>query len=168
MKVNHIKPLGDFPNEEFGSVTPKIFLAGSIEMGVADKWQQKVVDFLRASPEGDHVTVLDPRRDDWNASWKQEASNREFSAQVNWELDMIDSAHIVFFFFQPNTMSPISLLELGRVTSSMYPKTIVCCPHGFWRRGNVEIVCQRARVPMFADFGDALAELESCIVDLIV
>ena len=47
-------------------------------------------------------------------------------------------------FFQPGTRSPISLLELGLCARSK--KIVVCCPGGFWRRGNVEMVCERFEV----------------------
>jgi hypothetical protein len=43
-------------------------------------------------------------------------------------------------YFDPNTKSPISLLELGLFAKS--GKMIVCCPNGFWRKGNVDIVSQ--------------------------
>ncbi len=44
-------------------------------------------------------------------------------------------------YFDPNTKSPISLLELGLYAAS--DKLTVCCPEGFWRKGNVDIVCER-------------------------
>ena len=44
-------------------------------------------------------------------------------------------------YFDPETKSPITLLELGLYARS--GKLVVCCPHGFWRRGNVDIVCDR-------------------------
>lgn len=49
--------------------------------------------------------------------------------------------------FEPDTMSPITLLELGLYASS--GKLIVSCPKGFWRRGNVEIVCEKYKIPFF-------------------
>ena len=58
---------------------------------------------------------------------------------------MEDATHIVMYF-DPTTKSPISLLELGLHASS--GKLTVCCPEGFWRKGNVDIVCKRYGVPM--------------------
>ena len=55
---------------------------------------------------------------------------------------------------EPDTKAPITLLELGLFAGS--GKLIVCCPAGFWRKGNVEVVCRRFGVPMVADL-DALA-----------
>jgi hypothetical protein len=38
-------------------------------------------------------------------------------------------------------MSPVTLLEMGLHARSK--KLVVCCPDGFWRKGNVDIVCER-------------------------
>lgn len=120
-----------------------MFLAGSIEMGTAEDWQSALVKDLAAHD----VTVLNPRRDDWNSAWKQSILNPQFKEQVCWELDGLDAASIVVFYFDPTTKSPITLLELGiqiESASRTSSKTVVvCCPDGFWRKGNVEILCER-------------------------
>jgi len=119
-----------------------VFLAGSIEMGVAEKWQDRVV---KAFADTDLV-FLNPRRDDWDSSWTQSASDPKFYEQVNWELDGFEVADVVLFYFDPNTKSPITLLELGLMAGKAYAMgttVIVCCPDGFYRKGNVEMVCQR-------------------------
>ena len=112
-----------------------VFTAGSIEMGKAENWQVKVEQALP-----DSVTVLNPRRDDWDSSWVQDISNPEFYEQVTWELNGLSRANLVLMYFDPNTQSPISLLELGLMATTS-KDMIVCCPPGFWRKGNVEIVC---------------------------
>lgn len=50
---------------------PSVFLAGSIEMGQAEPWQTLLEDALADLP----VTILNPRRDAWDASWEQSISN---------------------------------------------------------------------------------------------
>ena len=55
-----------------------IFLAGSIEMGIAESWQEKVVQELKNEP----VIILNPRRDDWDSSWEQKIDNLQFREQV--------------------------------------------------------------------------------------
>jgi len=118
-------------------VGTSIFLAGSIEMGTAEDWQSQLVKKL-----GDqNVTFLNPRRDKWDSTWKQEIENPFFVEQVEWELSALEKADIIFMYFDPNTKSPISLLELGLFAKSS--KLIVCCQPGFWRRGNVDVVCKR-------------------------
>jgi hypothetical protein len=132
----------------------RFFLAGSIEMGQAEQWQQRIVDAL--SEVGDLV-VLNPRRDDWDDSWEQRADDPRFSEQVSWELDMLDAADVVVMYLAPGTKSPVSLLELGLCARS--GKLRVCCPEGFWRRGNVEMVCRRNRIPLFDTLDDLIMDL---------
>lgn len=131
---------------------PTIFLAGSIEMGKAEDWQVRIE---KALTELD-VTVFNPRRDDWDSSWTQEQSNPEFNQQVNWELNRLDEADIIFMYFSPETKSPISLLELGIYG---HKEMVVCCPPGFWRRGNIEIFCTRNNIPMFNTLEETIGAL---------
>ena len=112
-------------------------------MGVAEDWQTKFTKAL----EGKNVLVLNPRRDSWDPTWEQSISNPKFTQQVNWEMDALDFANTIVMYFDPNTKSPISLLELGLHADS--GKLMVCCPDGFWRKGNVEVVCSRFGIPMF-------------------
>jgi Nucleoside 2-deoxyribosyltransferase like len=141
--------------------TPSVFLAGSIEMGKARLWQDELTNAL-----GDMaVTVLNPRRPDWNKEWKQETDFKPFKQQVDWEMDHLELADVIALYFQPGTMSPISLLELGLHAAS--GKVVVCCPPDFWRRGNVEIVCGRYGLTMVETFGELVAEtrarLQKCL-----
>jgi len=61
-----------------------------------------------------------------------------FKEQVDWEMDLLDEADVIALYLQLDTMSPISLLELGLHAKD--GKLVVCCPEAFWRRGNVQIV----------------------------
>jgi hypothetical protein len=92
----------------------KIFLGGSIEMGKAIDWQRELIERLK----DEMITFLNPRRSDWDSSWTQEITNPKFKEQVDWELNGLDIADIIVMVFDPNTMSPISLLELGLHASS--------------------------------------------------
>jgi hypothetical protein len=130
-----------------------VFLAGSIEMGSAEDWQIRIENEL----SNHRVTIFNPRRDDWDSSWEQRAYNSEFSYQVNWEMDSLERSDIIFMYFSPGTKSPISLLELGLHSND---NMIVCCPEDFWRRGNVEIVCQRKGLSIFDNLEDAISELK--------
>jgi hypothetical protein len=132
----------------------RVFLAGSIEMGTAEPWQAQVVSAL--SDAGD-VVILNPRRADWDDSWEQRADDARFSEQVTWELDMLEAADLVVMYLAPDTKSPVSLLELGLCARS--GKLTVCCPPGFWRRGNVEMVCERHRIPLFDTIDELIADL---------
>jgi hypothetical protein len=124
---------------------PSVFLAGSIALGAAADWQSEVTDQLRDLD----AVILNPRRDAWDASWKQSIDDPRFRGQVEWELAGLERAAVVAMYFAPDTQAPITLLELGLVAPT--GKVIVCCPKGFWRRGNVEVVCARFRVPLVSD-----------------
>ncbi|MDD5016387.1 MAG: nucleoside 2-deoxyribosyltransferase domain-containing protein [Atribacterota bacterium] len=121
---------------DYNMKNPYIFLAGSIEMGKATEWQTKIEIALR----GMDCRILNPRRDNWDSSWEQKIGNKQFKEQVEWELDCQDKADIILMYFDPATKSPITLLELGLFVNR---NLIVCCPDGFWRKGNVDIVCER-------------------------
>jgi len=114
-----------------------VFLAGSIEQGKPMDWQQKIVDEFR----DDDVTFFNPRRDDWDSSWEQVMGPNEFTKQVGWELNGLERADLIVMFLDGNTQSCISLFELGLYVKS--GKLVVCCEDGFWRKGNVDIVCTK-------------------------
>ncbi|RXZ35708.1 hypothetical protein EO081_06240 [Sphingomonas desiccabilis] len=116
---------------------PRVFLAGSIDMGKAADWQAELVKRL-----GDlDVTILNPRRAGWNPAWKPEASEPHFREQVEWELGALESADVIVLYLAPGTQSPVSLLEMGLHARS--GKLIILCPPGFWRKGNVDITAER-------------------------
>ncbi len=121
---------------------PGVFLAGSIDQGAAVDWQEEITTALL--PVDLDIVLLNPRRDHWDLTWDQDASNPEFVRQVNWELDAMDKAEMIVMYFAPNTKAPITMLELG-----LHARTnnlIVCCPDGYWRKGNVDITCKRFKI----------------------
>jgi hypothetical protein len=136
-----------------------IFLGGSIEMGVADNWQMRITDAFKDAP----VVFLNPRRDQWDSSWEQSIHNPQFNEQVNWELDSIRDVDTVIFYFDPNTKSPITLMELGYMASyhkSSKQRILVGCPDGYWRKGNVEVMCDRCGIPLYNTLDDLIAALK--------
>jgi hypothetical protein len=124
---------------------PAVFLAGSIEMGLAEPWQAAVESALA----GLDAVILNPRRDEWDASWEQSIGNAKFREQVEWELEAQERATLIAMYFAPATRAPVTLLELGLAARS--GKLVVCSPDGFWRKGNVEVVCARYGIPLVAD-----------------
>lgn len=56
----------------------------------------------------------------------------------------LEKVDMIAFYFSPNTKSPISLLELGLFSKKK--NVVVCCPKGFWRKGNVDIVCEKYNI----------------------
>ena len=134
-----------------------VFLGGSIEMDLAEPWQQKLVTAMKETS----CIFYNPRRDDWDSTWKQDISDPNFNAQVTWELKALDLADVIVMYFDPTTKSPISLLELGLYAKSK--KVIVCCPDGYWRKGNVDIVCQRFGVRNVPTFEELMSLLKSVV-----
>lgn len=134
-----------------------IFLAGTIDLGQSVDWQSEIGDWFM---QLGNWNVFNPRRRDWDASWLQEHHNPEFSQQVKWELNSMDKADIILMYFAPGSKSPISLLELGMHLRSN--KLHVVCPKGFYRKGNVDIVCEVFNVPLYENF----TKFKEYIVDL--
>lgn len=124
-------------------------------MGSAIDWQTRVSKELTDLD----VDIYNPRRDDWDSSLKQDISEPRFNEQVTWELDHLDLADIIVVFFDPDGKAPITLMELGLHASE--GKCIVCCPEGYWRRGNVQIVCDRYDIPLFDTLDDLIENLRS-------
>ncbi len=131
-----------------------IFLAGTIDNGDSEDWQLSIEQALAPYD----VVVLNPRREQWDHTWVQSISNPQFKQQVEWELEGMERADIVFMYFAPGSQSPITLLELGLMAAS--GKLIVVAPDGFWRKGNIEVVATRFGVAIFKDIDAGLRALE--------
>ncbi len=133
-------------------------------MGTATEWQKTVEKRL----SNHDVIVYNPRRDDWDSSWVQSIANPQFKEQVDWELSYLEKASIVFFNFDKSGQSPITLMELGYIIGRKIDlfcndSIVVCCPDGFWRKGNVEVLCDRFGVKVHNYLGDAIKELEKLV-----
>lgn len=130
-------------------------------MGSAVDWQKELIKLISDLP----IDIYNPRRDDWDSSWTQSINNPQFFQQVTWEMNHIEAADLVVVYFAPNSKSPITLLELGLIAPKKL--AVVCCPEGFWRKGDVDIVCQRHCVPMVDDL-KALAQYVRFHVDTVI
>lgn len=129
-----------YPNDGIKKIE-SIFLGGTIDNGNSWDFQQYIIEKFKDVD----VKLYNPRRLDWDSSWEQNIENKPFNEQVSWELTCLEKADIIIMYFAPNSVSPISLLELGLFKD----KCIVCCPEGYWRKGNIDIVCDRYNIPNF-------------------
>ena len=86
-----------------------------------------------------------------------------FVEQVEWELAAQERAAVIAMYFAPSTQAPISLLELGLAARS--GKLLVCCPDGYWRKGNVDLVCRRYGVPILQDLTTLIAEVRRLLAE---
>ena len=170
-KYNQLPPLPSpsfEPHPQFVHCVPpeaptyrkhSVFLAGSIEMGKAVQWQKHMAIFLSTLP----ITVNNPRRGHWDPNVTQEAKDKAFRHQVEWELSALEKADVICFFLDVNTMSPVTMLELGLWAHSK--KVVVCCDKRFWRAGNVHIVCERYNIPFVETFQDLVPAVKKMLVE---
>lgn len=129
----------------------KVFLAGTIDNGDSIDWQKHTEEYL-----GDlDITILNPRRNDWDLNTKSTIDNPDFRKQVEWELDALSNADLIFFYFAPHSKSPITLLELGLYAEGS--NIVLVCPEEFWRKGNVDIVAKRYGISVFENLESGLA-----------
>jgi hypothetical protein len=142
--------------EKLSNAGTTVFLAGSIEVGKAEDWQTRIENELKGRLEGDKVvTLYNPRRDDWDSSWSQTIENDNFREQVEWELNALEEADKIVVYIDPKTKSPITLMEIGLHAKS--GKMCVCCPEGFYRKGNIDVTCNKYNIPV-VDSIDGLIE----------
>lgn len=141
--------------DKIGDISKKfsIFTAGSIEMGKAENWQEKLAKELSKLD----IVILNPRREEWDDSWEQTIENKQFNEQVTWELDGLDTVDLIVVYFDKNTESPITLLELGR---HLNDNIVVCCPEGYFRKGNVDIVCKKHGIKQVDTLEDMITEVK--------
>lgn len=125
-----------------------IFLAGSI--GGAKNWQQEVINSVMDFKK----VIFNPRRENWDNSCVQSIDNPKFKGQVDWELEHLEKSDMIVMNFEPETMSPISLLEFGIYARS--GKMYVYCQEPFFRKGNVDIVCDRYNIPQVSNFEELI------------
>jgi hypothetical protein len=71
------------------------------------------------------IRFLNPRRDDWDSTWADKSD--KLVEQIVWNYQQW-KWHIIIMYFDPNTKSPISLLELG--LNAREQKLVVLCPEG--------------------------------------
>jgi hypothetical protein len=129
---------------------PSFFLAGSIENGAAREWQKEFCDQV----DSNEVVILNPRRPQWDSTWRPTVEEPRFVEQVEWELQGQETVDKIIMYFHPDTKSPISLLELGIFANS--GRLVVCCPRGFWRKGNVDLVCRHYDIMQVEKFEDLI------------
>lgn len=125
-----------------------IFLAGSIELGKSENWRET---FYKEFNDYSDAILLDPVIDNWNKLQNP-------AEQINWEQDMLEVSDVIAMYINPNTKSPISLMEFGQFIKSK--KLIICCPEGFWKREYLEVMCERNDITLFDNFPDFINKVK--------
>ncbi len=134
-----------------------IFLAGVIDMGSADEWSLQVVEGLKDYD----VQLLDPRRDDWDNSWKQSVDDPQFREQLVWEQTGLAEADYRTFVLLEDSKGPITLMEMGEYADE---PGVACCEEGYERQGNVDVVALMKGMPLVRSV-DALIEHLKGVLD---
>lgn len=133
----------------------KLFLGGTIDNGFSHNWQKDVISKL----EKESVIIFNPRR-----TGHFDASDEiEFAEQVDWELTCLENSEYVMMYFAPGSKSPISLLELGMISQRNPANLFVCCPEGYWKKFNVDKVCERYGIEQFS----TLDEITNHLISLL-
>ena len=130
---------------------PSIFLAGTIDMGNSIDWQTQTISALSDYD----VNIFNPRRNDWDSSWEQRATNELFRYQVEWELKHLRRADVVFINILPDSKSPITLLEMGLFIH----KCVIVCPDEFYRSGNIHVTAKFFDTPYFKTYEEGFGYL---------
>ena len=134
-----------------------VFLAGAIDQGKAENWQEKVA---RALDQFD-ITILNPRRENWDMDMPQTPDNPVFREQVEWELDAQEASDMVIFVFTKDSKAPITFLEFGLFAPRK--DAVVCAEEGFYRQGNLDIVAERHKIPMYHNLDEMIADLQAVL-----
>lgn len=133
-----------------------VFLAGTIEMGNSEDWQAKVSDELK---EFD-INVFNPRR------VVPPAETNEIIEQINWELESINLCNVIYMHLSANSISPISLFELGLLhNKALSKRVIIYCDPDYTRKLNVWTTVNHSlykspNISLYSDYEDSLNALK--------
>ncbi len=115
------------PPDVYLGPEPSLFLAGGISE-CAD-WQRDLAEALAALP----WVLINPRHPAFDAANPEAAAQ-----QIGWEFRHLQRARAVSFWFPPETLCPITLYELGKLSAGSKPLFIGVDP-GYQRRQDVII-----------------------------
>ncbi len=134
---------------------PTVFLAGTIDNGNSENWQNYVIDRIT-----EDCVIFNPRRDNWSKT----ATHEDVIKQIDWEQDQLSDSSVIFVNFLPKSLSPITLLELGQClaysacgnSSDRDFSLLVCCPKEYFRYTNVKHMCDNHGVKVVEDIDEAI------------
>lgn len=115
-----------------------IFLAGTIEMGAGIKWHRQVAEqiyHVLSAKIKDNTKM--PELEFYNPRRTKDFTPEMEIPQIKWEQERLARADYIFMYIQPNSKSPISLLEFGEFIKS--GKLYVYCEPTFYRYHNLAL-----------------------------
>lgn len=133
-----------------------IFMAG----GITDcpNWQQEMIDELDNEK---NLVLYNPRRDAWDMT-----NPNATQEQIEWEFTNIHNCTGVSFWFPCETLCPIVLYELGKISNSMIPIFVGCHPE-YKRLQDVRIQTKLLRpgICVHTSFADLIQEIRDYLMN---
>ena len=127
-----------YPHDKENDERLSIFLAGTIDNGDSENWQEKVIENFKFNA---NVKFYNPRRKQWDPC------PSELIYQIHWEQEYLDKADLIIMAISDDSKSPISLLELGLYAKDQ--KMVVFCNDKFYRYMNVKLTCEKYNIPLY-------------------
>ena len=121
-----------------------IFLAGSIDCNMPSNWRRRAIAKL-----SHYDYLFDPTNTNHD-----NLDDQEMKEHIGWELNALLIANKILLNFMANTLSPISLVELGLYVTTN--KLIVVCPKEFYKSRYVYTLCKKYNTPFFYKIEEAL------------
>lgn len=156
MSANVFVPL-TWPDRSLGlSQRDCVFLAGTIEMGNSPDWQAEVIQEIKDY----NIVIFNPRR------VLPPEGEEEIVKQINWELDGLQTSRTIYMHLCANTISPISLYELGLLQGQQSSRhIIVYCDKEYTRKLNVltttsHLYWQNTEIQVFDDYQESIKALK--------
>lgn len=127
----------------------KIFLAGTIGGGKNSEithevnWQKDIISYIKYEYPNVNLIIFNPRRDNWP---EKGGDKQNIDYQIQWELEHMEKADVIIMNILEDSLSPITLMEMGLWAGKNPNKLKVYCPNNFWRFDNVDNLCCRYNV----------------------
>ena len=122
-----------------------IFLAGSIDNS-KNNWRNYQMKKFK------YYSYFDPTNYNFSS-----LNNQEMINHINWEFTAMEKADIILLNLLPNSLSPISLVELGLYVSSK--KIIIVCPKEFYKSTYVYALCKKYNSIIFEKLEEVTEEI---------
>ena len=129
-----------YPHDKENDERLSIFLAGTIDNGDSENWQEQVIENFKFNSK---VKFYNPRRKQWDPC----PDDSELIYQIHWEQEYLDKADLIIMSISDDSKSPISLLELGLYAKDQ--KMVVFCNDKFYRYMNVKLTCEKYNIPLY-------------------
>jgi hypothetical protein len=135
------------PENPFLDYPVSLFLAGGITN--CYDWQKDVIARIGEYP----ISIFNPRRVGFDLSNKFDSR-----IQREWEFGRLRRANVIFFWFAPETLCPITLFELGAALERGQ-KLIIGCHPDYARKDDVCHQCEMKGFVVSENFDVAVLRL---------